>query len=164
MLFPRVNREDAEKIFTVIHNVDADSITTGMGARYVGGQPSEDVSADGISAVKTDSAGDDPRMKQFAGIAKRDIPSDDFGIVQCWGAVDSVLMSHVGTSVTMGTFGGIDSTYLRPGPLVGTFFSGGEGSFTSIVPVHYQQGLVQLWNTTPTLSVAGYGKGFVRAL
>jgi len=87
MLFPRVNREDPEKIFTVVHNVDADSITTGMGARYVGGVPAEDVSADGIQAVKIDSAGGDPRMKQFAGIAKRDIPADDFGIVQCWGFV-----------------------------------------------------------------------------
>ncbi len=163
MLFPRVNREEAEKIFTVIHNVDADSITAGMGARYVGGAPAEEVSADGIQAVKIDSAGGDPKMMQFAGIAKRDIPADDFGIVQIWGAVDSVYLSHVGTSTTMGTLGGINNTFLQASPVKGAFVSGATGDYTSIVPVEAYRAQVQTWQTN-NMSASIYAKGYVRAL
>lgn len=157
MLFPRVNREDAEKIFTVIHNVDGTTVTTGMGVRYAGGLPAEDVSADGISAVKITSV---TFMPVFAGIAKRDIPSDDYGIVQCWGAVDSVLLSHVGTSITVGTVGGVVNTYLQPSPIAGVFTSALNMHLTVAIP--YKK--LNIFNSSETISAAGYCKGFVRAL
>ena len=156
MIFPRVNREDPEKIFTVVHNVDGSSITTGMGARYVGGVPAENVSADGISAVKMTA---DTQWPQFIGIAKRDIPDDDFGIVQCWGVVDSVHLSAEANK-TIGTFGGIVETYLKAGAVAGTFTSTHNLHLTIGIP--YNRTL-QSWNTTNISGGLNYGKGFVRA-
>lgn len=158
-----VQRTEVEKIFTIVRNVDADSITTGMGVRYVGGTPAENVSADGVQAVKLTTA-DDPNMLLFAGIAAEDIPADGFGEVQNFGFVDSILLSHVGTSITIGTFGGINSTLLRPGALAGTFFSGGPVDFTSIVPVTPLYQRVLIMNTSPTMSAAAFAQGFIRNL
>ena len=159
-----VQREEVEKVYTVIRNVDADSITTGMGVRYVGGAPAENVSADGLQAVKLAIA-DDPNMLLFAGIAVEDIPADGYGLVQNFGFVDSVLLSHVGTSITIGTFGGINNTLLRPGAVAGTFFSGGPVDFTSVVPVTPLYHRVFIMNTSPgAISAATYAQGFIRNL
>jgi hypothetical protein len=157
-----VQRTEEEKVFTVVRNVDADSITTGMGVRYVGGVPAEDVSADGVQCVKLTVA-DDPNMLQFAGIAAEDIPADGYGLVQNFGIVNSVMMSHVGSSITIGTFGGINNTLLRPGGRAGTFFSGGPVTFTSIVPVSPLYNRVQAWQTVG-MSAQAWSKGFVRVL
>lgn len=156
-----VQREEAEKVFTVIRNVNADSITTGMGARYVGGAPAENVSADGIQCVKTTSA--DPNMIQFAGIAVQDIPADGYGLVQNYGVVDSVMLSHVGTSVTIGTFGGINSCVLKPGGADGTFTSAQAPTWTSIVPISPMYHRVMIWQTQ-AISAAASAKGFIRNL
>lgn len=161
ILFSGVQRTEAEKVFTVVHNVDADSITTGMGVRYVGGVPAEDVSADGIQAVKITSA--DPNMLQFCGIAAEDIPADGFGLVQNYGIVDAVMLSNVGTSITVGTFGGINSTLLKPGAKAGTFFSGGAVTWTSIIPVSPLYNRVQVWGTA-SMSALGTVKGYVRVM
>jgi len=157
-----VQREEAEKVFTVIRNVNADSITTGMGARYVGGAPAENISADGIQAVKTVAA-DDPNMVQFAGIASLDIPADGYGLVQNFGVVDSVMLSHVGTSVTVGTFGGINSCILQPGGKAGTFSSAAAATWTSIVPISPMYHRVMIWQTQ-SISGAASAKGFIRNL
>lgn len=159
-----VQREEAEKVFTIGHNVDADSITTGMAARYVGAAPAEHVSTDGNAVVKL-AVADDPNMLLFAGIAAEDIPSNGFGLLQNYGYVDSVMLSHVGTSVTIGTFGGINSSLLRPGGRTGTMFSGGPVDFTSIVPVTPLYHRVFAFNTAPTLSADNqFGIGFIRNL
>ena len=81
ILFSGVQRTEAEKVFTVIRNVDADSITSGMGVRYVGGAPAETVSADVIQCVMISKA-DDELLIQFAGIAAEDISSDGYGWLQ----------------------------------------------------------------------------------
>ena len=157
-----VQRTEAEKVFTVIRNVDADSITTGMGVRYVGGVPAEDVSADGIQCTKV-TAALDPQFLQFAGIAESDIPADGYGLVQNFGIVDNVAISNVGTSITVGTFGGVNSTLLKVGAAAGTFFSGGVASWTSIVPVVPNYNTLQVW-ATANISNVGNVKGFVRVL
>lgn len=158
ILFSGVQRTEAEKVFTVVHNVDGDSITTGMGVRYVGGAPAEDVSADGIAVTKITSA--DANMLQFCGIAVEDIPADGFGLVQNYGIVDAVMLSHEGTSITVGTFGGINNTLLQPGALAGTFSSAGPVTFTSVIPVAPLYNRVQLWATAnisnPEITVKGY--------
>lgn len=165
ILFSGVQRTEAEKVWTVGHNVDADSITTGMVARYVGGAPAENVSADGVNVTKLATA-DDPNMLLFCGIASEDIPADEFGEFQNYGFVDSVMISHVGTSITIGTFGGINSTLLRPGARAGTMFSGGPVDFTSVVPVTPLYHRVFIWATTsPTISGdAPTVAGFIRNL
>lgn len=153
-----VQREEAEKVYTIARNVDADSVTTGMGVRYVGGAPAEDVSADGIQVVKIKVA-DDPNMMQFCGIAAHDIPADGYGRFQNYGIMNSVMLSNVGSSITIGTFGGIGSTLLRPGARAGTFFSGGTNS--SVVPTMY--GRVHVW-ATQGVSAEAWVKGFIRGL
>ncbi len=155
MLFPRVNRTDAEKIFTVIHNVDADSVTTGHGVRYVGGAAAEIVSTDGIQAVKITANGDFP---QFAGIAKKDIPADDYGIVQCWGYVSSVMLSHEGSSITVGVTG-IANSFLQAGAVAGTFTSALAPQAVSTMAYKYAQAL-----TTTGISAQAWAAGYVRAL
>ena len=157
-----VQRTEEEKVFTVVRNVDADSITTGMGVRYVGGAPAEDVSADGVQCTKNDNT-DDLGMMQFVGIAAEDIPADGYGLVQNYGVVNSVYMSHEGSSITIGTFGGIVNTLLRPGGRTGTFTSAGDVVFTSIVPVQPVYNRVQIWETV-AVSGQGWAKGFVRVL
>lgn len=157
-----VQREEAEKVFTIGRNVDADSITTGMIARYVGGAPAENVSADGIQVVKS-AVADDPNMLLFCGIATEDIPADGYGELQNYGYVDSVMLSHVGTSITIGTFGGINSSLLRHGGRTGTMFSGGPVTFTSVVPVSPLYHHVMAFNTSGVSAIA-HAKGFIRNL
>lgn len=156
-------REEAEKVWTVIRNVNADSITTGMGVRYVGGSPAENVSADGIQAVKMTVAAD-PNMLNFVGIAVQDIPADGYGLVQNYGVVDSVMLSNTGTSVTIGTFGGINSTVLRPGAAAGTFTSAAAATWTSIVPISPMYRQVMVWATQNISQATPSVKGFIRNL
>ena len=86
MRHARVTRTEVEKVYMVVHNVEESSITTGFGARYVGGPDTEAVSNDGISVIKhaTGTAGD----LNFSGVAAQDIPADGYGLVQVWGFVD----------------------------------------------------------------------------
>lgn len=155
MLFPRVNRESAEKIYTIIHNVDGDSISVGMGARYVGGAAAEIVSTDGIQAVKITG---DAQMPQFAGIAKKDIPSDDYGIVQCWGYTDSVLLSAI-ADVTVGVTG-IANSFLKVGAAAGQWASALAPQALSTMAGKF----VQCWTTTNISGGLNYCAGFTRAL
>lgn len=163
ILFSGVQREEAEKVFTVAQNVDADSITTGMIARYVGGAPAEEVSADGVQVTKL-AVGDDPNMLLFCGVAAEDIPADGFGEFQNYGFIDNIMLSHEGTSITIGTFGGINSALLRPGARAGTMTSGGPVDFTSVIPV---TPLYHRVFTFATITVSGDAvtvAGFVRNL
>ena len=155
MFSHQVNRTDADKVFTVVHNVDGASITTGHGVRYVGGTGAEVVSADGIQAVKINAAAD---CYNFAGIAAQDIADTEYGLVQCWGYVDSIMLSHEGTSVTVGCLAA-NETILLPGPPNGTWTSLQIPQGLSTFGFKY----VQVWNTT-NVSAQAWCKGFVRAL
>ena len=156
MYSPTVNRTEADKTFIVVHNVEASSITTGMGVRLVGAAPAEEVSADGIQAVMIESQAS---MANFIGIAKKDIPSNDYGVVQTFGYVDSIMLSNVGSSLTIGTTGGIAASYLKKGGASGTFFSAQIPQNLSIAAWKY----VQTWNTSG-ISGATWAKGFVRGI
>lgn len=152
----RVNRTDAEKIFLVAKNVDADSITTGWGARFVGGAAAEIVSTDGVSVVKMAASG----MSQLAGIAVQDIASNGFGLFQAYGYVNSIAYSAVGTSITVGVTGTATS-FLRPGAVAGSWFSGQVPESISTAASKY----VQAWTSvTISTAAAAYGSGFVRAI
>ena len=164
MLFQRINRDDAEKIFVVTHNVEESTITTGFGARYVGGPDTEAVSNDGISVIKhaTGTAGD----INFAGVAAQDILADDFGLVQCWGFVDSIAMSFEADK-TVGTedFATGGSVLISAG-LAGAWTSGRDlGVANSWLNNVVHSKYVMLWDTVNISSTAGpYGQGFVRAI
>lgn len=115
MLIQRVNRSDAERIYLSVLNTDAATLTTGMGACYLGGVAAEVASADGTSVAASTAA----RIFGFAGIAAKDIPSNAYGIVQVWGKCNSVMLSFEADK-TVGITG---VTFLQPGGQAGTFTS-----------------------------------------
>lgn len=151
MLFKQSARGD-ERAFLNIKNVEASSITTGMGIALRIGTTA---SFDGTSCVRAASgnAGDLPG---FLGVAAQDIPSNGFGLCQIFGNVLSVQLSNVNTSITV-TAG----DPLVPGALA--------GAFTSAAPTYATSGFgyVLVSNApTVTLSQAApqYCSGFVRAI
>jgi hypothetical protein len=105
MQIQRVNRTDAEKVFITAINVDAETHTTGVGVRYVGGVAGEQVSNTGAQVIRLAAGG--AAMAQFAGIAAEDIASLGAGRYQVWGYVNSIMFSANGSSITVGV---VDNT------------------------------------------------------
>ena len=136
----QVNRTSPDKVYTTIRNVNGDSITAGLCARYIGGRDTEVVSADGVSAIKFDA---DAEWPLFAGVAITDIASDEYGIVQSWGYSDAVSMSAEANK-TIGPEGGPAGTYLKKGAIAGTLFSAGPTP-QALSAQFYRY--VQIWDT-----------------
>ena len=136
----QVNRTSPDKVYTTIRNVDGDSISAGLCARYLGGLDTEVVSADGISAIKLDA---DSKWQFFAGVAITDIASDEYGIVQSWGYSENVSISAEANK-TIGPEGGPAGTYLKKGAVAGTLFSAGS-TFQALSTQFYRY--VQIWDT-----------------
>ncbi len=160
MLEMQTSRETAQKVYTVIHNVDGDTVTGGMATRYVGGAAAEIVSADGVSAVKVTAAAD---FANLAGIAKRDIPSDGYGIVQNWGYVDSVLISAL-ANVTANP-GKILRASAAAGQLEGV--TGDNAINLSTLAISDSGRIanqVECWTTVNVSGGLNYGSGFIRAI
>lgn len=154
MQLQQVNRTDAEKVYIVLQNVNADTATTGLGLRYVGGAAAEIVSTDGIQAVfQTDAT-----MAQFAGIAASDIAVNAYGRVQAYGYVNSIAYSAI-ANVTVGVTG-IAGSFLKTGGLAGSWVSAQVPQANSTFMFKY----VQAWTTVGSATVLGYGSGFVRAI
>jgi len=150
----QVNRTSPDKVYTTIRNVDGDSITAGLCARYLGGIDTE-VSADGISAIKLDS---NAAWQYFAGVAITDIASDEYGIVQSWGYSENVTMSAeanktIGTETAAGT-------YLRKGALAGTLASSGS-TMHALSAQFYRY--VQIWDTVNISGGVPQGTCWIRA-
>ena len=163
MRHARVTRTEVEKIYMVVHNVEESSITTGFGARYVGGPDTEAVSNDGISVIKhaTGTAGD----LNFSGVAAQDIPADGYGLVQVWGFVDSIAFSFEADK-TVGTEDyATGGSVLISGGLAGSWSSGRNiGTANSWLDNMTHAKHVTVWDTVNISSTAGpYGTGFVRA-
>lgn len=146
----QLNRTDPERVLLVVKNVDGGgSITTGMGVCLV----QAGASIDGLSAVQSTAAA----YEGFVGVARQDIAINDFGLVTAWGIADSVLISHVGSSITI-TAGDI----LKPGAVAGTFFSSLTDQAVSTLFYRYVFAA-----TTPvavSTQAQSYCKGIVRAL
>ena len=136
----QVNRTSPDKVYTTIRNVNGDSITAGLCARYLGGVMTDAASADGISAIKLDA---DANWQYFAGVAISDIASDEYGIVQSWGYSDAVSISAEANK-TIGPEGGPTGTYLKKGAVAGTLTSAGS-TFQALSAQFYRY--VQIWDT-----------------
>lgn len=168
MLIQRVNRTDAEKVFIVVHNAEATSITTGQGMTFCNAAngAAAAASADGKSVLRMTGSND---LLNFAGIAKNDIVSDGYGLSQIWGYCDSIMMSHRAGNTTIGA-GLIAETLLIPGGLAGTFTSTAGQDALSVINPGCNGRLVAIFDTI-VLSLSQYstggnvwGKGFVRGL
>lgn len=151
MLFKQAALGD-ERAFITVKNVEASSITTGMGVALRIGTTA---SFDGNSAVmaKSGNAGDLPG---FLGVAVRDIPSNQYGLVQTYGNTLSVFLSVITTSLTI-TAG----DPLVPGAAAGGFYS--------LAPTYASSGFgYVIASNCPTITLSNaapmYCSGFVRAI
>jgi hypothetical protein len=151
MLFKQAALGD-ERAFVTGKNVEATSITTGMGAALRLGTTA---SFDGTQMVRA-IAGNAGDLPGFLGISVKDIPSNAYGLIQTYGNTASVLLSVTTTSITI-TAG----DPLIPGAVAGTLFSG--------VPTYAASGFNWVIASNPptgTLSQAAplYCSGFVRCI
>lgn len=144
MLLNRVNRDLPEKIFISVKNVQGATITTGLPVSI---KPTA-TSMDGVSAVIADAAGDFPG---FVGVAMHDIANNDYGKVQIAGYVDSLLVSNVGSSITINA-----GDPLVPAP----------AGFFSAAPTYANSGFrwVQANGVPAAVSAAAYVSGLIRMI
>lgn len=142
MQFTRVNRTGQENVFRSILNVEGATITTGLPVSLA------NTSNDGVSAVISNAAADHPG---FIGVAVQDIANNDYGKIQVGGFVNSVLVSNVGTSITINA---LDP--LVPSPA--GFFSG--------APTYANSGFKFLIASNVPVAVSGaaYASGLIKVL
>ena len=150
MLLAKVNRTDSERMYRTVLNVEGATITTG---KPVSISPTA-ASLDGVSAVIANGAAD---YKGFIGFAIRDIPNNDYGLVQVNGLVASVLVSHEGTSITV-TAGDL----VIPNA-VGVSSVGAAAIFSGNGALLYNFRAVQAVDSA-TISAAAYVRGLIRML
>lgn len=141
MQIQTANRAVAEKVFINVKNVEGATITAGLPVAYVLG-----TSNDGINAVIANAAGDYPG---FIGVAVRDIANNDYGQVQTAGFVNSILLSNVGSSVTVNA-----GDPLVPSP----------AGFASAAPTYANSGFrwIAASNVPVAISAAAYASGIIR--
>jgi hypothetical protein len=89
MIWQRVNRSDPEKIFIVVQNVHAGTMTAGYSCVW-------DISApDGVRVSQAVTA----TLGAYAGIADADIAQNAYGLIQVYGyRTSAYLYSSTGTS------------------------------------------------------------------
>ena len=144
MQFRKLNRDGAENVYRTVLNVEGATITTGLPVSLV------NTSTDGVSAVIANAAGDYPG---FVGVATQNIANNDYGRIQIGGFVASVLLSHVGSSITVNA-----NDALFPSP--SGFFSG--------APTYANSGFkwLQASNLPASLvvSAASYASGLIKTV
>ncbi len=146
MDFQQINRNDPESIRVAFKNVDGGgSITTGYGVRLV----MSAASFDGLSAVQSTAAA----IRDFWGVVAKDTPINGFGKATAYGYAASIVLSNVGTSITV-TAGNV----LIPGAVAGTWFSSiTDAAMTTILNKYPTAG------QTVTISALAWTSGIVRS-
>lgn len=84
MLFQRVNREDAEKVYIIVYNVAGATITANYPCVWDTG------TADGVRVTKPATA----TLSLFVGLANKDIADSAYGLVQAYGYRASGYMTN----------------------------------------------------------------------
>lgn len=143
----QINRTDPESIRVAFKAVDGGgSITTGFGIRVV----TTAASFDGISCIQSTAAA----IKSFYGVVAKDVPINGFGKATVFGYAASVVISNVGTSITV-TAGDT----LIPGAVAGTFFSSvTDAAMTTVLNKYILAGATQ------TVSALAWVSGFVHGM
>ena len=143
MLFRRLNRSGAENVYRVIQNVEGATITAGLPVAL-----QILASNDGVQATIANASADYPG---FIGVATKEIANNDFGLIQTSGFVSSVLISNVGTSITINA----------GDPLVPA-----AAGFFSAAPTYANSGFKWLAasNVPAAISAAAYASGLIKML
>lgn len=93
MLFKRISRDDAEKVYIVVKNVSGGTISAGYSCVFDTGS-----GVDGVRVTQA-AAG---TVSAFAGVADADIANNDYGLVQVYGYRSSALLTYSSVSVVVG--------------------------------------------------------------
>lgn len=140
-----LNRNDGERIVQSVKNGGAATISKGMLVAYI----VAGASVDGISVLTAANTS----TKGWLGIAEQDIPSNGYGLVCTRGLTASVMLSNVGTSITI-TAGDT----LRNSPVAGMMFSSiTDAAMTNL----FYRYVISV--DTATVSAISYVRGIVRA-
>lgn len=144
MLFKQAAQGD-ERAYMTVFNCVAQSITTGYAVQLALGTSS----FNGTNAIPNTSGS--LAGAGFIGIAFKDIPGNSYGLIQSLGFVASVLLSAVGTSITINI-----GDPLLPAPA--GFFSGN--------PTYFGGGFkyIMASNLPAAVSAAAYASGYIRAI
>jgi hypothetical protein len=142
MLFQQLNRSDSDKVYISVKNVEGATITAARAVSLV------NTSTDGVNAVIADAAADFPG---FVGFAKADIANNDYGLVQIFGFVDSILLSAEGTSIT-----------INAGDPIVPVATGATSAAPSYAASGFKFALAS--NTPVAVSAAGYCSGLITLL
>lgn len=148
MLFQRVNRTDAEKVFVVVYNASGGAFTTGQAMCWDCG-----TSADGIRVTTPATA----TLSAFAGLASAGIANGAYGLAQVYGYTASASVKpDVTTALVAGNIflpvnGSAD---LSCDAAAGVDASDGKTGFI----------IAMQTNTTMTTPVASAHRAFIRAL
>lgn len=160
MQIQQLNKIDAEKILIVFKNVDAATVSTGLGVALI----NSGASCDGVQSVKQPAT---TYSKTFYGISVKDVPVNGYGLATVWGLANSVALSAVGTLITI-TAG----DNLWPSAVAGYFFSSAindtdvvnaAASALTLAGLRAKNYRLSAVDTTP-VSAAAYIRGIVRAL
>ena len=84
MLWQRINREDAEKVFCIVQNVAGATVTANYPVVW------DITSPDGVKVSKPASA----TLSLFVGIANKDIADSAYGLIQVYGYRASAYMTN----------------------------------------------------------------------
>lgn len=138
-----VNKDLSEKVYIGIKNVEGATMTVGLPVAYVLG-----TSNDGVNAVIANAAGDYPG---FIGVVVKNIANNDYGQVQISGFVNSILLSNVGSSITINA----------GDPLVPA-----AAGFFSAAPTYANSGFrwIAASNVPVAVSAAAYASGLIRMI
>lgn len=143
MIIQGVNQSQPDKVLVSVYNTEGATITTGWPVAF-------DVvtSIDGVNARLANAAADYPG---FIGVAVKDIPTNSYGLAQVGGYVASVLISNVGSSITINA-----GDPLVPAPA--GFFSG--------APTYANSGFKFVFasNVPVAVSAAAYASGVIKLI
>lgn len=148
MLFQRVNRTDAEKVFVVVYNASGGTFSTGQVMCWDCG-----TSADGIRVTTPATA----TLSAFAGLATASIATANYGLAQVYGySATASLKPDITTALVAGSIllPVNNSADLSGDAAAGWDAADGKTGFL----------IAMQTNTTMTTPVASAHKVFIRAL
>lgn len=144
MLFQRLNREDAEKVFLMVKNVDANTMTAGYSCVW-------DVTApDGVRVSKPATL----TLSLFVGIVDDDIAASAYGLVQVYGYRSAGYLYNGVVTIAAG------QVIVPSNGLWGLEYKGASDGSTGFA----YAGEAYAYVTQTTLSVPANKKVFLRAM